>query len=128
MVALLLGHRAGHGPGVGPDPAPTWSPLAPDVQQAQWGLAIAAPAEALYGIVLVLFIALMMAMLTMITAKVTDPLPPAVIGIFALATAVFLVSAGVGICHIPTRRRIAKAAREALALASVQDTPTPPER
>jgi hypothetical protein len=125
---FLQGYPAGHGPGVGADPAPTWSPLPPDVQQAQWDRALALHADALAVIVIFLACALMMAFCTVLVAFADpDPQAPAVIGMCALLTVGCLVPVGVAIRNRPARRRIAEAAREALALASAQDTPTPPE-
>jgi hypothetical protein len=109
------------------DPAPTWSPLAPDVQQAQWGLAIKAPAEALTGIVLYMFFALMFGLFTAFFTFGPPDIPPAATAVGALMTVGVLVGV-VGLIRTwPARRRIAKAAKQALALASAQDKPTQPE-
>ena len=68
-------------------PAPGWSPLPPDVQQAQWNHAINAPEQALKLIVLWLLFGLMMAFCTVLTAVAgPDPQARAVAGLLALVT------------------------------------------
>ena len=84
---FLRGHPVGHGSADGWDPAPTWSPLPPDVQQAKWNHAINAPEQALKLIVLWLLFGLMMAFCTVLTAVAgPDPQARAVAGLLALVT------------------------------------------
>lgn len=125
---FLQGYPARHGPAAGSGPPPTWSPLPPDVQQAEWSRAISAPGEALSVIIALLAYGVMMAVVAVLAAFTDrDPQAPVVIGLSALAAAGCLIPAGVAIRNWPAVRRIAAAAKEALALASVQDQPPPPE-
>ena len=101
----------------GADPAPAWSPLPPDVQRAQWNLAIKAPAEGILIIALLLGFALMTALCAALAAAV-GPEVPAAVAIFALSAAGLLIPAVAAIRNQPARRRIAKAAEKALTASS----------
>jgi hypothetical protein len=101
------------GPGIA---EPTWSPLPPDVQRAQWNLAVKAPSQAVFLIVLLLAFALMTAVCTALAA-VVGPEVPAVVGMFALCAVGLAVPAVIIIRNQPARRKIAAAAEKALTLA-----------
>jgi hypothetical protein len=125
---FLQGYPLGHG-AVGPEPAPpTWSPLSPQLQQAQWDFAISGPSGARRLIIGWLIFALLSGFCTLLVAVADpDPQAPVVVGMFALFTVGCLIPALVETRNLPARRRIADAARQAHARAGMQDTPTPPE-